>query len=197
MIRMDCEMTPKLMPRIIPRLAERFGLSKIHCFIFEGPSSKGNQANTEFQIRSPTGTLPSITMRAVISSRLASSVLARKARYAADVIKKASSENIVASIGTWMLLNNHSNTGCCGPKGTPITTIIRIPINIRKLYRQCSVRRRIRVTMCLNKRDCTEHKRKGEDDEVPLSHFLVKVLGKRMRDKLCEDHHNPENKTEN
>ena len=51
--------------------------------------------------------------------------------------------------------------------------------------------------VCSDKCDCTEHKREGQDDEVPLSHLLVKTLGKRMRDKLCEDHHNPENKTEN
>ena len=51
--------------------------------------------------------------------------------------------------------------------------------------------------VCSDKCDCTEHKREGEDNEVPLSYLLVEALRNRMWDKLCEDHHNPENKAEN
>ena len=47
----------------------------------------------------PTGTRPSMTISAATASSPASTVRMRKARNAAEAMKKASSANIVAAIG--------------------------------------------------------------------------------------------------
>ena len=69
-----------------------------------GPGQIAPASFIETAITSPTGTRPIITMQPAISSAVASKLLARKARKAAEAMKKARIENMVACIGTSMLL---------------------------------------------------------------------------------------------
>ena len=83
-------MTPRLTPRITPLRDERLGFSKIHCRAVEGRFSPNGMIL--FQMRSPIGAFPIITISAATSSSVASNVRARNARYDADAMKKVFSE---------------------------------------------------------------------------------------------------------
>jgi len=80
--------TPSAAPMRIPRLAA-------FCGMFMSHSAAWGRTGW---IALPIGTRPSIRMNAATASRSASNVRTRNARNAADAMKNASSENIVADM---------------------------------------------------------------------------------------------------
>lgn len=96
--------TPIAAPIRIARFAAFCGTSMIHCWIVPSGASRNHAGTHAWSVngrarKSPSGTRPSITTRAATASRPASIVRMRNARKAAEAMKKASSENIVAFIG--------------------------------------------------------------------------------------------------
>ena len=86
---MPVAMTPSAAPIRMPRLAAFCGTS----------ISQSAASGIAGWIVFPIGTRPSIRMNAAMASSIASMERIRKARNAADAMKKARSENMVADIG--------------------------------------------------------------------------------------------------